>query len=184
MRHLGISLKRAYFTAFFLCLASASVQARMLPDFTGLVEQNSAAVVNISTTQKAKAPPPGPSGQDRPDLPEGTPFDDFFRRFFGDPDQGDVPDFDAKSLGSGFIISSDGYILTKSHVIDDADKIVVRLSDRREFEAKVIGSDKLTTSPAQIDAKNCPWSRSATPTSSRPASGCWPSGHRSASITR
>ena len=114
-------------------------------------------MVNISTTQKAKAPPPGPSGQDRPDLPEGTPFDDFFRRFFGDPDQGDVPDFDAKSLGSGFIISSDGYILTNSHVIDDADKIVVRLSDRREFEAKVIGSDKRSDiALLKIDAKNLP----------------------------
>lgn len=158
MRQLGFSLKRAWFTAFFLCLASASVHARALPDFTGLVEQNSPAVVNISTTQKVKVPHRGPSGHDRPDLPEGTPFDDFFRRFFGEPDQGgDVPDFDAKSLGSGFIISSDGFILTNSHVIDDADKIVVRLSDRREFEANVIGSDKRSdVALLKIDATNLP----------------------------
>ena len=141
MRQLGFPSMRIWLIAVSLCLASAA-QARALPDFTGLVEQNSPAVVNISTTQKVRSPHPGSSGQDRPDLPEGTPFDDFFRRFFGNPDEGNVPDFDAKSLGSGFIISPDGYILTNSHVIDDADKIVVRLSDRREFEAKVIGSDK------------------------------------------
>jgi len=158
MRLLGFSLMRAWYTVVFLCLASAaSAQTRTLPDFTGLVEQNSPAVVNISTTQKVKAPHPGSSGQDRPDLPQGTPFDDFFRRFFGDPDEGGAPDFDAKSLGSGFIISPDGYILTNSHVIDDADKIVVRLSDRREFEAKVIGSDKRSdVALLKIDANNLP----------------------------
>jgi serine protease Do len=155
MRNFALSPTRAMCTAVLLCLVATAAQAMTLPDFTGLVEQNSPAVVNISTTQKVKAPHPG--SQDRPDLPQGTPFDDFFRRFFGDPDEGDAPDFDAKSLGSGFIISPDGFILTNSHVIDDADKIVVRLSDRREFEAKVIGSDKRSdVALLKIDASGLP----------------------------
>jgi len=112
-----------------------------LPDFTAIVENNGAAVVNISTTQKAEQPGSGrrfPHGE-IPGMPEGTPFDDFFRRFF----DGERPrSYDTHSLGSGFVISKDGYILTNNHVISDADEIIVRLNDRRELEATLVGSDE------------------------------------------
>ncbi|WP_133716829.1 DegQ family serine endoprotease [Methylocaldum gracile] len=117
-------------------LSSQGVLAQ-LPDFTGLVEKNSAAVVNISTSQKVSATEPQlPEGIE---IPEGTPFDDFFRRFFG---EGGGQPSEVKSLGSGFIVSDDGYVLTNHHVVKDADEIVVRLQDRRELVAKVVGSDK------------------------------------------
>ncbi|BAW80854.1 protease Do [Candidatus Nitrosoglobus terrae] len=125
-----------------LLLIISGVQAEGLPDFTELVKKNSPAVVNISTTQKVTRSGPGfPRGLHQ--FPKGTPFDDFFRHFFGDQggDEGQQK-FETHSLGSGFIISSDGYIITNYHVIRDADTIIVRLNDRRELEAKVIGSDE------------------------------------------
>ena len=85
-------------------LGSGSVIARALPDFTELVERNRAAVVNISTTQRRTLPterPRMPRGFEMPDLPEDSPFREFFRRFFG---EGEIEEFDAQSLGSGFII--------------------------------------------------------------------------------
>ncbi len=112
-------------------------QARELPDFTDLIEKSSPAVVNISTTQKMKHPKMPPN---MPRIPDGTPLDDFFRHFFRDSDN--PPDFDTHSLGSGFIISAEGYVLTNNHVVDNADKIIVRLSDRRELAAKVVGRDE------------------------------------------
>ena len=134
--------------ASFLVLAifafSGYAQARDLPDFTKLVEKHGPAVVNISTTQKVKQRRM-PSLQEMPEgIPEG-PFGDLFRHFFGDPNgngNGEIEEFDAKSLGSGFIISPDGYVMTNHHVIKDASEILVRLSDRRELEAEVIGSDE------------------------------------------
>jgi serine protease Do len=74
------------------------------------------------------------------DIPEGTPFDDFFKRFFGQPGQPQPPQ--ANSLGSGFVLSEDGFILTNHHVIKDADEIVVRFSDRTELTAELLGSDE------------------------------------------
>ncbi len=119
--------------------------ATQLPDFISVVEDSSAAVVNISTTQKVKQQQ-GHGGGYPHGMPnfEGTPFEDFFRRFFDEERHKDMPqrEYDAHSLGSGFIISKDGYILTNYHVIRDADEIIVRLSDRRELEAEVIGSDE------------------------------------------
>lgn len=109
-----------------------------LPDFATLVEANGPAVVNISTTQTVKqgAMPPG-----MPELPEGSPFNDFFRRYFGEG--GAMPEqFDSKSLGSGFITSQDGYILTAAHVVENAKEIFVKLTDRREYVAKVVGADR------------------------------------------
>ncbi|MBI5450639.1 MAG: DegQ family serine endoprotease [Gammaproteobacteria bacterium] len=147
--------------------ADALAAARELPDFTKLVEQHSAAVVNISTTQKHRAQ--GPSSDEAPapprNLPPGVPFDDFLRRFFGDGHGGGGhgggrdggPDFDSESLGSGVVISREGYILTNRHVIDEADEIVVRLSDRREFLATVVGSDKRSdVALLKIKADNLP----------------------------
>jgi serine protease Do len=128
-----------FIAAFFIIGIQANVYASSagLPDFTTLVEKSAPAVVNISTTQKIRqSEPMSPHGG----APE-SPFDDFFKKFFGDQG-GDIQEFDAKSLGSGFIISKDGYVLTNYHVIQDADEIIVRLSDKRELEAKVIGSDK------------------------------------------
>ncbi len=131
----GLSMFVAYF------LLSANVYARgSLPEFTELVADNAAAVVNISTTitnknKKVELPP-------NFKLPEGTPFDDLLKHFFGQGGgQGGQP-YETHSLGSGFVLSSDGYILTNHHVIKDADEIIVRFNDRSELEAKVLGSDE------------------------------------------
>jgi len=129
----------------FLWLLFAAMPAQaQLPDFTVLVEQNSPAVVNISTTQKIKRSMNRlPPGMDIPNLPEDSPFNDLFKHFFGDGEGGGPPqEFDAQSLGSGFIISPEGYVLTNNHVVKNADKILVRLSDRREFVAQVVGTDE------------------------------------------
>ncbi len=113
------------------------LSAKELPDFTELVEAQGAAVVNVSTTQTIRAPQ---SFQGIPNLPENDPFYEFFRRFAPQMPR----EQESQSLGSGFIISTDGYILTNAHVVDRADKITVRLTDKREFKAKVIGTDKRT----------------------------------------
>jgi len=119
----------------------AYAQARDLPDFTDLVEKQGPAVVNISTAQTLRAHPQVPQ---LPDLDEDDPFFEFFRRFMPQ-NPGQAPrEFSTRSLGSGFIVSADGYILTNAHVIDSADEITVRLIDKREFKAKVIGADKRT----------------------------------------
>jgi len=146
-----------------LCLlATVPLQSgaavRGLPDFTDLVKEASPAVVNISTTTKVAREQPGrqpPPGHGSP--APGTPFDDFLRRFFGD-EYGNAPEeFDEESLGSGFIVSKDGYVLTNAHVIGNADEIVVRLSDRREFIAELVGSDRRSdVALLKIDAKDLP----------------------------
>jgi serine protease Do len=149
----------AVFTAFAV---SAVAQARTLPDFTEIVPKVSAAVVNISTSQTVKQRHPR-IPHDMPRGPDGSqpPFDDFFRRFFGEPPGGDEGDdteeFSNRSLGSGFIISPDGYVLTNYHVIKDADEIIVRLSTRREFKAKLVGADSRSDiALLKIDAKDLP----------------------------
>ena len=125
-------------------LSTAQAEARSLPDFAELVQKNSPAVVNISTTQK-KSMSRFRHNFQMPDLPEDSPFNEFFERFFGEEGGGerDSPrEFDAQSLGSGFIISDDGYILTAAHVVEGADEVLVALSDRRELVAELIGADK------------------------------------------
>jgi serine protease Do len=139
-----------------LLCAGLSVHAGGLPDFTELVEEYSPVVVNISTTQKHSAPLHLRHEFRIPDLPEDSPFYDFFRRFLEEGEEGGR-EYNAASLGSGFIISSDGYILTNHHVVAGADEIIVRLSDRREFEAEVIGSDKRSdTALLKIEAEDLP----------------------------
>ncbi len=121
-------------------LQATAADQGQLPDFTKLAEENSDVVVNISTTSTSDARG-GPMGRDQMEqLPE------FFREFFGDPrgERGPDQPREQASMGSGFIVSSDGYILTNNHVIDGADEIIVRLSDRRELEAEVIGTDPRT----------------------------------------
>ncbi|MBT8068493.1 MAG: DegQ family serine endoprotease [Gammaproteobacteria bacterium] len=128
-------------SCFMLASLVSVAQARDLPDFTGLAATNSPAVVNISTEQKSRGKPRLPKGFSMPDVPEGSPFNDLFKHFFGEGME-DFAERESQSLGSGFVISSDGYILTNYHVVADADEIQVRFSDRRFFDAKVIGSDK------------------------------------------
>ena len=139
------------------CLLPESAFARALPDFTELVESNRTAVVNISTTQRRTAPsnrPRLPKGFEIPDLPDDSPFQEFFRRFFG---EGEMDEFDTQSLGSGFIISSDGYIISNNHVVRNADEVVVRLNDRREFKAAVVGTDERSdVAVLKIDAEGLP----------------------------
>jgi serine protease Do len=132
-------------------------QVRELPDFSELAEKQAPAVVNISTTQmrERRAVP------QLPDLDENDPLYDFFRRFIPrqpGPGQGPGPrQFESRSLGSGFIIAPDGYILTNAHVVDAADEITVRLTDKREFKARVIGADKRTDiALIKIDAASLP----------------------------
>jgi len=121
--------------------SAAAAQVRDLPDFTRLVEEQGRAVVNISTTQAVR----------RSALPQIPNMDDeevqeFFRRFIPrqqpGPQQGPRPE--SRSLGSGFIVSGDGYILTNAHVIDGAEEVTVKFTDKREFKAKVIGADRRT----------------------------------------
>ncbi|MFP3873249.1 MAG: DegQ family serine endoprotease [Thiohalophilus sp.] len=132
-----------------------------LPDFTELAEKNSPAVVNISTTQKNTREHGMPPGFNVPEFPEGSPFGDLFKHFFGEegpPGGGGQPEeFENQSLGSGFIISDDGYIVTNYHLVKDAEEITVRLSDRRELKAEIIGSDKRSDMALlKVDAKDLP----------------------------
>jgi len=135
----------------------AAAQAASLPDFTWMVEKYGPAVVNISTTQKVKGGMQLPPDLNLPDLPDDSPLRDFLRRFFGDEGGGGDESFDSKSLGSGFIISADGYVLTNFHVIKDAEEILVRLNDRRELLAKVVGSDERSDlAVLKLDATDLP----------------------------
>lgn len=151
---------------FWMALAlgfmlTTQVQAQSLPDFSELVENNGPVVVNISTTQKVKRQTGGlPPGMEIPNLPEDSPFNDLFKHFFGEGGEGGegMPEeFDAKSLGSGFVISADGYILTNNHVVKDAEEIVVRLFDRRELVASVVGTDERSdVALLKVDAHDLP----------------------------
>jgi len=134
------------FCVFLFVPLTGLAQVQGLPDFTELVEKQGPAVVNVSTTSAARSGPQSP-------VPEDDPFYDFFRRF-GPPQP---RDYEARSLGSGFIISADGYILTNAHVVEAAEDITVKLNDKREFKAKVIGSDRRTdVAVIKIEASGLP----------------------------
>src|SRR5688572_14756434 len=133
-----------------LLLVVPMATAAQLPDFTELVEKQGPAVVNISTTQSVK----NPLLPQIPNLREDDPFYEFFRRFIPNPGP---REFQTQSLGSGFIISADGYIMTNAHVVDAADEITVKLTDKREFKAKVIGADRRTDlALIKIEASSLP----------------------------
>lgn len=160
-------ISRRPYVALLCCAALALLATRSgaapavrgLPDFTALVEQVRPAVVNVSTVggkASADGDQAAPEGHQAPQLPEGTPFDELLRKFFEDRGR-EMPNVPRESLGSGFIISQDGYILTNRHVVRGGNKIVVRLSDRREFNARVVGMDKSSDiALLKIEAKGLP----------------------------
>ncbi len=145
-------LKRLLFSLFLVLFATLS-HAQGLPDFTQLVEKQGPAVVNISITQMVR----GDMGVPQfPGLSEDDPFYEFFRRF-QPPHRGQPREHKTQSMGSGFIISADGYILTNAHVVDGADEVNVRLTDKSEYKAKVIGTDRRTdVALIKIAASNLP----------------------------
>lgn len=151
-RRMGVLAATSVLTAS-LCVTPFVSQAAVsagLPEFTQLVESNGGAVVNISTTtsvKRTRSPhlniPGGPRG----------PFEEWFKDF-----EDQMPEqFDSKSLGSGFVISADGYILTAAHVVKDAKEVIVKLMDRRELPAKIVGSDpRSDVALLKVDAANLP----------------------------
>jgi serine protease Do len=136
--------------------AQPSKAASHLPDFTRIVEENGPAVVNVSVSRSTPVAAQGPG----PGSPQDDPLQEFLRRFGPQGPQGQGPQAEPeiqRGLGSGFIISADGIILTNAHVVADATEITVKLTDRREFDAKVLGVDKRTDiAVLKIDAKNLP----------------------------
>ncbi len=130
---------------------TAAPSARGLPDFSSLVQEHGDAVVNVEVVGRAQVATAGP--------PPDDPMWEFFRRF-GIPGPGLAPEGQAplmRGAGSGFIVSPDGYILTNAHVVAEADEVTVRLTDRREFTAKVIGTDARTdVAVIKIEADELP----------------------------
>jgi serine protease Do len=145
--------------------ATAAAQVRGLPDFTDLVDAVGPAVVNIRTLQRAKPD----SGDEMSDEQR-----ELFRRFFGvpppqgtprqgprrgQPSPGEGPEV-PRGVGSGFIVSADGYVLTNAHVVDGADEVIVRLTDKREFKARIVGADKRSdVAVVKIEADKLPFVR-------------------------
>ncbi len=134
--------------AFLPAAGAHAAAGRDLPDFTELYEKQGPAVVSIDVTQKVRQ-------RGMPEISEDDPFYEFFRRF------GQIPrrdrEFQAQSVGSGFIVGEDGYIITNAHVVDAADEVNVKLSDKREFKAKVVGADRRTdVAVLKIDATRLP----------------------------
>src|SRR5438876_2471088 len=158
-RRLQMRTMRALAALWLAVFCVAAQAQRDLPDFTRLVEDQGNAVVNISTTQAVRRTgvmPQVPGIEDEEVL-------EFFRRFIprqpgpGTPGPGPAPRSESRSLGSGFIISQDGYMLTNAHVVVGAYEITVIFTDKREFKAKVIGADKRTDiALIKIDATGLP----------------------------
>jgi len=134
------------FIGIFMLLFVPGLSQAMPESFADLAAEQKYSVVNISTTQKVR------TQQMLPQMPFGSPFDDLFRDMFRNQ-QPQQPQ-ERHSLGSGFILSKDGYVITNNHVVEGADEVVVRNSDGEEFTAEIIGSDaKLDLALLKIDAK-------------------------------
>jgi serine protease Do len=145
-------------------VAARAPGTQMLPDFATLVEQNGATVVAISVTKGASAADEGEAAGAAPNLDPNDPLFQFFKRF-GMPDPrgqraprgGGGNEEQMQGMGSGFIVSADGIIITNAHVVDGAKEVTVKLTDKREFKAKVLGSDKRTdVAVIKVDANNLP----------------------------
>ncbi|HEY0683998.1 MAG TPA: DegQ family serine endoprotease [Steroidobacter sp.] len=133
-----------------IATASRNVAAA-LPDFASLVEHYGAAVVNVAVVGKAQPV------ADIPGMSPNDPFYEFFRRFGQPMPRGGQQMPQPRGEGSGFIVTSDGYILTNAHVVENAEEVTVKTTDRREYTAKVIGSDPATdVAVLKIDGKNLP----------------------------
>lgn len=160
MRFFSLVPCRQWFVVLLMAVISFPAFAnRGLPDFTELVETYGPAVVNISTIQKKKFGAPESLKRHMPNIPQDGPFGDWFKKFFDEDSQRGFNGGErkAESLGSGFFLSEDGYVLTNNHVIEGADKIIVRLSDRRELDAVLIGKDERSDlALLKIDAKDLP----------------------------
>ena len=150
-------IKKLVTISTFLLALAGTAFAKELPDFTELAEKQGPSVVNISVTQVVQG-----NGNPFGGMQDDDQFNELFRRFGlpmpGMP-RGQMPpqDYKSQSLGSGFIISGDGYILTNAHVVNEADEVIVKLSDRREFKAKIIGADRRTDiALLKIDAAGLP----------------------------
>ena len=129
-----------------------------LPDFSALVERAGPAVVNIEASVK-EAPSRKNASAGSSEMPPGADeMPELFKRFFGQPGMPmPQPPRSGTAYGSGFVISSDGYVLTNHHVVADADEVIVRLADRRELKAKVIGSDEMSdVALLKVEANNLP----------------------------
>lgn len=154
-------LRRFFYVCIFQLFFVTGLAAKDLPDFTELAEKQSPVVVNISSIQKNRANAMGQIS------PEDEQMQEFFKRF-GIPvppgmpppngrGQQPLPDKQVSATGSGFIVTSDGFILTNAHVVKDADEVMVKLNDKREFKAKVIGIDLRTdVAVLKISANNLP----------------------------
>ncbi|MBL8491261.1 MAG: DegQ family serine endoprotease [Rhodocyclaceae bacterium] len=132
-----------------VAVASAATPAPVLPDFAAIAAEVGPAVVNISVAGNAKT-----AARGMPEIGPDSPLYEFLRRFGAPVPEGRVP---SRGVGSGFIVSPEGTILTNAHVVADADEVTVRLSDKREFKAKVVGIDRLTdVAVLRIDARGLP----------------------------
>ena len=152
MKYLNYSLYR-YLLVLVFSLPLAAQAA--LPNFTDIVEAAKDSVVNISTKTKAKKSSSNENPA-MPELPEGSPFGELFEKFFKE-DELQGRRRESQSLGSGFVISSDGYILTNHHVIAGADEIIVRMANRDEYVAELIGSDEASdVAVLKVDAQDLP----------------------------
>jgi len=144
-----------------IAVSSAPATPVALPDMGSIVARNSPAVVNISVSGTRKtAGAPG-----LPQLDPDHPLNEYFRQFGGPRSRGEAP---VQGLGSGFIVSADGTILTNAHVVDGADEVTVKLTDKREFKAKVLGLDKASdVAVLKIEAKDLPTVKIGSSTAAR-----------------
>jgi len=146
-------LSRRFALASVLIFLSPPALSQGVPDFASLVERYGAAVVSV--TAEAEQPVPGAEQELPLPIPEDSPFFEYFRKFFDGPET--LPSRPQVSLGSGFIISDDGYVLTNAHVVSDSRTVSVGLADQREFPAKLVGRDQLTDiALLKIEGENLP----------------------------